>query len=131
MSEEINGSSATETASEEPKKKRVIGRPFTKETAKKAQISANRAKKMRREARAKILDTLLNSVDLGQEVVQVIKSKDLNAANVLEKVIKMIGCHFDQSEESVQNVKVDAKAETKSTVSQMVKFVIDPPPNKN
>ena len=52
---EITPHSAPETA---PKRKKVIGRPITKENAKQYQLSAARAKRLRKEARARMLSAL-------------------------------------------------------------------------
>lgn len=127
MNEEINGS-AEETAQNAPesapKAKKPWGRPFTSETAKKAAISAARAKHLRKEARNNILAKLTSQIDLGDEVLKALKGHDDAYLAMIERATRLIGCHFDQSEDSIQNIKVNAKTDTKAKVDTTVRFVL-------
>lgn len=125
-----NGNSADETAQDAPKEKKTWGRPFNSETAKKAAISAARAKKLRKEARHNILSKLTSELDLGTEVLKALKQHDDAYLTMIEKSIRLIGCHFDQSEESIQNIKVNAKTESKAKVDSTIRFVLDEAPTK-
>jgi len=125
--EEINDSAeeTAQNASERAlKAKKVPGRPFTSETAKKAAISAARAKHLRKEARHNILAKLTSNIDLGEEVLKALKTHDDGYLSMIEKATRLIGCHFDQSEDAIQNIKVNAKAETKAKVDTTVRFVL-------
>lgn len=105
-------SSAPETA---PKKK-VIGRPITKETAKQYQLSAAAAKKRRKEARHKMLAALTEDLDLRQELLKAIKQKDEQYLNMIEKATKLVGLQWEQSDEGREqrfNVKSDANVNAK------------------
>lgn len=133
MNEEITTNSAEESAQNAPEsapkaKKKHFGTPFTSETAKKAAISAARAKKLRKEARHNILAKLTSDIDLGTEVLKAIKAHDDGYLAMIEKSIRLIGCHFDQSEESIQNIKVNAKTESKAKVDSTIHFVLDEAP---
>ena len=71
-----NDNSAGETAQDAPKERKTWGRPFNSETAKKAAISAARAKRLRKEARHNILSKLTSELDLGTEVLKALKAHD-------------------------------------------------------
>lgn len=106
------------------------GIPFTTETAKKAAISAARAKRLRKEARHNILQKLTSELNLGDEVLKAIKQHDDQYLAMIERSIRLIGCHFDQSEEAIQNIKVNAKTESKAKVDSTIHFVLDEAPTK-
>lgn len=107
------------SAGQRPKRRQGgPGVPFTSETAKKAQLSAAKAKKIRRQVRAQMLNTLVTKSDLGEELVIAVHARDMNHMNVLKTAIELVGLSFNQSSESVQNVKLDAK--TDSTVKTKI-----------
>ena len=126
-SAEETAQNASESA---PKAKKLPGRPFNTESAKKAAISAARAKHLRKEARLNILAKLTSNIDLGDEVLKALKSHDDGYLSMIEKSIRLIGCHFDQSEDSIQNIKVNAKTDTKAKVDSTIRFVLDEAPSK-
>lgn len=99
-----------EKTPEKPKKK-LPGIPFTSETAKALKAKADAAKAMRKKVRAEMLQTLCTKADLGLELYKAMKAGDEKAMNAIEKAIKIVGLHFDQSEESV--TKVDVKSDNK------------------
>lgn len=95
--------------------KKVIGRPITKENCRQYQLSAARAKKLRREARAKLLHGLVaEDVDMVAELKKAIRDNDETKISILEKAIKLVGLSFDQADENrIQNLHLDAKTESK------------------
>lgn len=130
---EINDSASetAQNASENAQKpKKLPGRPFTSATAKIAAISAAKAKHLRKEARNNILAKLTSSIDLGDEVLKALKSHDDAYLAMIEKSVRLIGAHFDQSEDSIQNIKVNAKTDTKAKVDSTIRFVLDEAPTK-
>lgn len=100
------------SADETPKKR---GKPFDSETAKKAAISAARAKKLRKKIRAEMLAELTSAVNIGGEMVKAFKSRDSKYIELIEKAIRIVGLHFDQSEDAAQNVNVKADAKIKGS----------------
>lgn len=97
-------------------KKKVIGRPFTKENAKQMQLSAAAAKKRRKEARLKMLAALTDDLDLRAEMLKALKTKDEQYLNMLEKATKLVGLQWEQSDEGREqrfNVKSDANVNAK------------------
>lgn len=127
MSEE-NTERASNTPENAIKPKKLPGRPFTSETAKKAAVSAAKARHLRKEARNNILKKLTTELNLGDEVLSALKKHDFTYLEMIEKSIRLIGCHFDQSEDSIQNIKVNAKTESKAKVDSTIRFVLDEPP---
>ena len=106
----VKPSSAEETA---PKK--VIGRPITKETAKQYQLSAARAKRQRKIARARMLDALCNQLDLGDEMVKAVKAHDEAQIRLIEKAVQIVGLHHDQScEAQAQRLEIKSQNENKT-----------------
>lgn len=112
MAEEVTQNEAVEPAitPEKPKKK-LPGIPFTSETAKALKAKADAAKAMRKKVRAEMLATLCSKADLGIELLKAMKAGDEKKMNAIEKAIKIVGLHFDQSEESV--TKLDVKSDNK------------------
>ena len=99
------------SADETPKKR---GKPFNSETAKKAAISAAKAKKMRKEARAKMLSALTNDLDLGKELLKAMNDKDEKYLGMIEKATRLVGLQHDQSEEAIaQRISLDAKTDNR------------------
>ena len=97
----------------QPAPKKKIGRPFTKENAMAFSIKANQVKKMRKQARAQILNEMVTKLNLGDEMVKSIKAHDIDQVTLLEKAIRIVGLHHDQSEDSIQQIKLDANANVK------------------
>lgn len=116
MAEENTQNEAVEPSNtpEKPKKK-LPGIPFTSETAKALKAKADAAKAMRKKVRAEMLATLCTKADLGLELYKAMKAGDEKTMNAIEKAIKIVGLHFDQSEESV--TKVDLKSDNKVATS--------------
>ena len=111
---EITQPSAPETA---PKRKKVIGRPITKENAKQYQLSAARAKRLRKEARAKMLSALAESMDLGEELLKAMKSQDEKYLGMIEKATRLVGLQHDQSEDAIaQKISLNAKTDVNARV---------------
>ena len=102
-------------ATKPPKPKRKSpGRPFTKENAKAMQLSAAKAKAMRKEARAKMLQAMCTSLDLGEELVDAIRKNDLTKITIVDKALHIVGLQHDQSPDAVaQKISLDAKTDNK------------------
>ena len=116
----------TPPSAQEPAQKKVIGRPITKETAKKYQLSAAAAKKRRKEARHNMLMALTSELDLGEEMVKAFKAHDAEQIALIEKAIRMIGLHYDQSEEGkASHLNIDAKADVKAKTDSSIRFIIE------
>ena len=111
-------------ATKPPKPKRKSpGRPFTKENAKAMQLSAAKAKRLRKEARAKMLHAMCTSLDLGKELVDAIKKNDLTKITIVDKALHIVGLQHDQSPDA-QAQKISLNAKTDNKVSGNVNITV-------
>jgi hypothetical protein len=104
-----------------PQKKKPRGRPITSENAKQMAISAAKAKKMRKEARAKMLAALTNDLDLGKELLKAMKGKDEKYLGMIEKATRLVGLQHDQSEDAIAQ-KISLNAKTDANVNARVEL---------
>lgn len=93
------------------KRKMPTGIPFTAMTAKQAQEASVRSRNLRKQVRAQMLDTLVNNLDFGAELLKAIKKGDTDQINLLQTAMKIVGLTHDQSEDAVQ--KIDIKSDNK------------------
>jgi len=110
-----------EELKEQPKEEEKPKRPprrgsFTKENA---AMMARRAQVSRR------IRTLVEKLDLGEELVKAIQRGDETLVTVLEKAVKMVGLHFDQSDEYKQNISMKTDSEVKVKGDGSIKFIIE------
>lgn len=121
--ENVSQESVKHPETAESPSKKVRGRPFTPETSKLAQVSATRAKRMRKITRMKILQALCNDLDLGQEMVKAVKNGDESRVRCIEKAMSCVGLHHDQSCEALAQ-RFEVKADTNSTVNGSVNITV-------
>lgn len=105
-------------------KKKPRGRPITSENARQMAISAAKAKKIRKEARNEMLATLTTKLDLGDELVKAWQMCDEKQMNLIEKALRIVGLHHDQSPDAqAQKIALDAKASVKKDAT--VKLILE------
>lgn len=97
-------------------RKNPEGVPFTPLTAKKAQEASVRARNMRKQIRAQMLDTLVNNMDFGNEILQAYKTRNIDRMTLIEKCIEIVGLRFKDSEDAVQKLDVEANEKVNATV---------------
>lgn len=100
------------------------GVPFTPMTAKQAQEASVRARNLRKQVRAQMLDTLVNGMDFGSEMLKAVKSGDSDKIEIIETALRIVGLTHNQSEEAVQKIAVDAKTENDTKLSGSIEFVL-------
>ena len=121
-----NPTSGDKNGAGRPKKKMPVGKKITKETAKQYQISSARAKKLRKEARAKMLAALTLDLDLGAEMLKAMKTRDDQYLAMIEKATRLVGLQHDQSQEALaQRFEVHSKNDTTLKTDGTIKFVIE------
>ena len=109
-----------------PSAKKVRGRPITKENAKQYQLSAAKAKKMRKEARAAMLRAMCTKLDLGDQLVDAIRKNDLTKISIVEKALTIVGLTHNQSSEAIaQKLQVNTKSDVKAKVDNTLHFIIE------
>lgn len=88
--------------------------PFDSVSAKQAQLVSARARSLRKQMRAKLLETAINE-GIDKYFARALKTMDADAIAVVEKAAKLVGLDFGSSEESVQkmDIKSDAKVDSK------------------
>lgn len=124
LPENIADAPVIEPPSASKSQKKPRGRPFTPENAKTMQISAARAKKARKEARAQMLMALTTKLDLGDEIVKAWQMADEKQMNLIDKALRIVGLHHDQSPDAqAQKFQVNANANVKK--DSTVKLVIE------
>lgn len=109
------------------KAKKVPGVPFTPMNAKQAQEASVRARNLRKQMRAQMLDAAVNE-GIDKLFIKAMKSGDTDMMTCIEKAVKIVGLSHDQSEDAVQKISVDANvdANVDATVKN-VRFVLDKP----
>lgn len=93
--------------------------PFTVMNAKQAQEASVRARNLRKQVRAEMLNKVVSNYDFGDELTKALKKGDLDKVTLLKEAMRLIGLQHDQSEEAVtkMEVKTDAKVDSKLEVS--------------
>lgn len=88
--------------------------PFTPMTAKQAQEASARARSLRKQMRARLLDVAI-AEGIDKYYAKALKNQDSDALEVVAKAAKLVGLDFASSEDAVQ--KVDVKSDNKVTTS--------------
>lgn len=104
-------------------KRKSLPQLFTPLTAKQAQEASIRARNLRKQVRAEMLDTVIKNYNFGEELTKALKKCDLDKVTLLKEAMRLIGLQHDQSEEAVQ--KIDIKSDNKVTSNSplQIKFV--------
>ena len=99
------------------KRKTPQGRPFTSESSKAVQKKAAEMRKLRKEMRRRMLETV-SKEGLEHYMAKAIKTGDEKLMNIVVAASKLTGVDFTSSEDAVQRVdaKVDAKTQGKLEV---------------
>lgn len=94
-------------------------KPFNSVTAKQAQEASARARSLRKQMRAQLLEAAIQDAKIGDLYVKAIKTKDADLMKLVETGLKIVGLTHDQSEDAVtkMEVKSDAKVDSKLEVS--------------
>lgn len=92
---------------------------FTPMTSKQAQEAAVKARNIRKQVRAEMLNKVVSNYDFGDEMVKALKKGDLDKVTLLKEAMRLIGLQHDQSEEAVQKIdlKSDSKVDAKLSVA--------------
>lgn len=83
--------------------------PFTTVSAKAAVEACNRAKALRKQMRAQILEDAING-GIGQLLIKAIKSGDLDQMTICEKAMRLVGLDYASSDEVKHGFSVKASA---------------------
>ena len=94
--------------------------PFDSVSAKQAQLVSARARSLRKQMRAKLLETAINE-GIDKYFAKALKNMDTDAIEVVAKAAKLVGLDFGSSEEAVQKMEVKADANVDSKLEIIVK----------
>lgn len=96
------------------------------EMARQYQLSAAKAKALRKEARAKMLRALTEKLDLGEELLKAMKKGDDKYLAMIEKATHLVGLTHEQSEEAIAK-RLDIKTDntTKGSLQVTVRGLSD------
>ena len=97
---------------------------FTPLNARQAQEASVRARNIRKQVRAQMLETLVNNMDFGAEMLKAMKKCDLDKINLLQTAMKIVGLTHDQSEDAVNKLQIDATTDNTTAVSGKIEFVL-------
>lgn len=113
---------------------------FTPMTAKQAQEASVRARNLRKQVRAQMLEKLVTELDFADEMKKAILANDVDRVNMLQTALRVIGLTHDQSDER-QKPTISATAETKTSNdgttndgNQTLKLqfeIVDPEPDED
>jgi hypothetical protein len=106
----------------------AILKPFNSVTAKQAAEASARARNIRKQFRAKLLDAAVNDGKIDELFLKALKSKDADQLALVEKALKIVGLLHDQSEDAVTKLKVDATTDNKTALSGKIEFVLPEDP---
>lgn len=85
---------------------------FTPMTSKQAQEAAVKARNIRKQVRAEMLNKVVSNYDFGEELTKALKKGDLDKVTLLKEAMRLIGLQHDQSEEAAAQ-KIDLKSDNK------------------
>lgn len=103
-------------------------KPFNSVTAKQAAEASARARNIRKQMRAKLLDAAVNDGHIDELFLKALKSKDADQLALVEKALKIVGLLHDQSEDAVTKLKVDATTDNKTALTGKIEFVLPEDP---
>jgi len=99
-------------ATGEKKPKNTRPQAFTPMNARQAQEASVRARNLRKQVRAEMLNKVVSNYDFGDEMVKALKKGDLDKITLLKEAMRLIGLQHDQSEEAAAQ-KIDLKSDNK------------------
>lgn len=109
-------------ATGEEKKKNTRPQAFTPMNARQAQEASVRARNLRKQVRAEMLNTVVQNYNFGDELMKALKKGDTKKVELLQTAMRLIGLHYDQSEDAVNKLQIDATTDNK--VDNTVHFVL-------
>lgn len=122
----MSGQEVTERPKKSPKKKNPN---WTSETAKIASAKGNWTKKKlaeRRKAYKQAVMEKLTPEKFTRAFLEALENRSKDEMTAVIEASKFLGCHFDQSEERVQNLNVKADVKKAGTVKLVIEDMTKP-----
>lgn len=125
MPKNTKNDGAADSAEKTPRKRKTPeGVPFTPMTAKQAQQASVRARNLRKQIRAQILDAAVRE-GIDKIFIKALKSSDIDKMAIVEKAMKLIGLDYAGTEGILAQVEAKtAKPDGDEPVNTTIKFVL-------
>lgn len=107
-------------------KRKTLPQLFTPMTARQAQEASVKARNLRKQVRAEMLNKVVANYDFGDEMLKALKKGDMDKVSLLKEAMALIGLKYEQSEEFVNRMQIDATTDNKTELSGQIEFVIPP-----
>lgn len=78
-------------------------KPFNSITAKQAAEASVRARLIRKQVRAEMLEKLVSNMDFGDQLLKAIKAGDSEKVDIITKALTLVGLTHNQSEDAVKS----------------------------
>ena len=124
MSDSVTKNDNNGEATGEVKKKNTRPQAFTPMNARQAQEASVRARNLRKQVRAEMLNTVVQNYNFGDELMKALKKGDTKKVELLQTAMRLIGLHYDQSEDAVNKLHIDATTDNKVDMTSKVQFVL-------
>lgn len=111
-------------ATGEEKKKNTRPQAFTPLNARQAQEASVRARNLRKQVRAQLLNAAIADAKIGDLFIKALKTKDQDLLKLVETGLKIVGLTHDQSEDAVNKLQIDATTDSKVDMTSKVQFVL-------
>lgn len=105
-------------------KRKTLPQLFTPMTAKQAQEASVKARNLRKQVRAEMLNTVVRNYNFGEELSKALKKGDLDKVTLLKEAMALIGLKYEQSDEFVNRMHIDATTDNKTELAGKVEFVL-------
>ena len=107
-------------------KRKTLPQLFTPMTARQAQEASVKARNLRKQVRAEMLNKVVTNYDFGDEMLKALKKGDMDKVSLLKEAMALIGLKYEQSDEFVNRMHIDATTDNKTEMSGEIKFVLPP-----
>ena len=124
MSDSVTKNDNNGEATGEVKKKNTRPQAFTPMNARQAQEASVRARNLRKQVRADMQNTVVQNYNFGDELMKALKKGDTKKVELLQTAMRLIGLHYDQSEDAVNKLQIDATTDNKTAVTGKIEFVL-------
>ena len=124
MSDSVTKNDNNGESTGEVKKKNTRPQAFTPMNARQAQEASVRARNLRKQVRAQLLDAAIADAKISELFVKALKTKDQDLLKLVETGLKIVGLTHDQSEDAVNKLQIDATTDNKVDMTSKVQFVL-------
>lgn len=107
-------------------KRKTLPQLFTPMTARQAQEASVKARNLRKQVRSEMLQKVVTNYDFGDEMLKALKKGDMDKVALLKEAMALIGLKYEQSDEFVNRMQIDATTDNKTELNAQIEFVVPP-----